>query len=235
MKRFIKGLLTKITNNFFPLAAIDRNRPISIQKILWDDARHESAKFCRPHLETALLLDDEDALRRFVISKILPEGLILEFGVYQAHSLNLFAEYCTRKDDQRTLYGFDSFEGLEEEWFGHFSSTADFDLGGNLPQVSKNISLFKGWIDQTLPNFLANHSENVAFIHIDTDTYTPAKLILESIKDRLVLGSIILFDDFYGYPNWQNGEYKAFKEVLKDHKFEFIAFGSEQVAIKILD
>jgi len=235
MKRIFKNILGKFTNNFFPLEAIDRNRPISVQKILWDEARRESAEFCRPHLESALLLDDEDALRRFVISKTPSAGLILEFGVYQAHSLNLFANYCKKKGDGRTLYGFDSFEGLEEEWFGHFSSAADFDLGGALPKVEENVKLFKGWIDKTLPEFLASTSELIALVHIDIDTYTPAKLILEYLNDRLVSGSIILFDDFYGYPNWQNGEYRAFIEVLGERNIEFIAFGSEQVAIRIID
>ncbi len=235
MKRLLKFILAKITNNFFPLAAIDLNRPISIQKILWDEARHESAAFCRQHLHKALLFDNEDALRRFVISKIPQAGLILEFGVYQAYSLNLFARHCGMNGDKRTLYGFDSFEGLEEEWFGHFSAATDFDLGGALPNVEKNVKLFKGWIDKTLPIFLKDHKEALALIHIDTDTYTPAKFVLESLKDRLVPGSIILFDDFYGYPNWQNGEYLAFSEVLSDLKVEFIALGSEQVAVKIIE
>jgi hypothetical protein len=234
MKQFLKNILVKFTNNIFPLDAVDRNRPVSIQKILWDEARHESADFCRPHLNTSLLFNDEDSLRRFVISQIPGTGLILEFGVYQAHSLNLFAQYCKERGDVRMLYGFDSFEGLEEEWFGHFSSAADFDLGGALPKIGENVKLFKGWIDKTLPHFLESHSEAVALIHIDTDTYTPAKHILLSLKDRLVPGSIILFDDFYGYPNWQNGEYRAFKEVLGEHQLEYIAFGSEQVAFKIV-
>ena len=46
-------------------------------------------------------------------------------------------------------------------------------------------------------------------------------------------GSIILFDEFYGYPNWHNGEYLAFQEILSKWDIQFIAFGSEQAAIEI--
>ena len=233
MKQFLKNTLTKITNNIFPIQAIDLNRPVSVQKILWDKARLESANFCEPYLDRALLFNDEDNLRNFVISKIPKDGLILEFGVYQAHSLNLFAKYCKFNGDGRTLHGFDSFEGLEEEWFGHFNSAADFDLKGGIPSVEDNVRLYKGWINKTLPNFLSEMSGKIAFIHIDTDTYTPAKFILESIKERLMPGSIILFDEFYGYPNWHNGEYLAFQEILSKWDIQFIAFGSEQAAIEI--
>ena len=89
MKQFFKNTLRKFRNNAFPLKEIDLNRPISVQKILWDEARHESASFCKPHMSNALLFDDDDQLQKFVISKILKVGNILEFGVYQAHSLNL--------------------------------------------------------------------------------------------------------------------------------------------------
>ena len=235
MKQFLKNILDKFRNNVFPIDAIDLNRPISIQKILWDEARHESANFCKPHLNGALLFDDIDQLRSFVISKIPQAGLILEFGVYKAHSLNMFAKYCKLANDNRMLYGFDNFEGLEEEWFGHFSSASDFNLKGQIPSVEDNVILHKGWIKDTLPEFLSNNPEKIAFIHVDTDTYTPAKFILENIKDRLTRGSIVLFDEFFGYPNWKNGEFRAFSEVLSDRDIEFIAFGSEQTAIIIND
>ena len=233
MKQFFKNILSKCRNNVFPLKEIDLNRPISVQKILWDEARHESAIFCKPHLSRALLFDDVDQLQRFVISKIPEVGNILEFGVYQACSLNLFAKHVKLNNDKRTLHGFDSFEGLEEEWFGHFSSAADFDLKGEIPEVEDNVQLHKGWIKDTLPDFLSNNTEEIAFIHIDTDTYTPAKFILEKLNKQLIQGSVILFDEFFGYPNWQNGEFRAFNEILSDRNTQFIAFGSEQAAIII--
>ena len=42
-----------------------------------------------------------------------------------------------------------------------------FDLGGVLPAVEPNALLVKGWFDRTLPEFLEQHSEPAALVHID--------------------------------------------------------------------
>jgi hypothetical protein len=62
------------------------------------------------------------------------------------------------------VYGFDSFEGLPEDWaIGVMNGKEDtdrfirgktFDLRGNLPVVRPNVRLLKGWFDKTLPEFL---------------------------------------------------------------------------------
>ena len=54
------------------------------------------------------------------------------------------------------------------------------------------------------------------------------------IKPYLQKGSIILFDEFYGYPNWQLYEYKAFTEEFNPNEYKYIAFCTRQVAIEIL-
>ena len=69
---------------------------------------------------------------------------------------------------------------------------------------------------------------------MDMDTYMPTKFTLVKIKPFLTKGSILLFDQFYGYPNWQNHEFKAFKEVFKDEEYKYIAFCESEVAIEIL-
>lgn len=51
-------------------------------------------------------------------------------------------------------------------------------------------------------------------------------------------GTIIVFDEYFNYPGWQEGEYKAFYEFINETnlKFEYIGYVeiSEQVAVKIL-
>ena len=76
--------------------------------------------------------------------------------------------------------------------------------------------------------------EKITFVHIDVDTYAPTKFILGKIKPYLQKGSIILFDEFYGYPNWQLYEYKAFTEEFNPNEYKYIAFSTRQVAIEIL-
>ena len=56
------------------------------------------------------------------------------------------------------------------------------------------------------------------------DTYTSTKFALEKLKPYFVKNAIILFDQFYNYHGWQNGEYKALKEVFDKNEFNYKAF-----------
>ncbi len=133
----------------------------------------------------------------------------------------------------RTLYGFDSFEGLEESWAGSSLPEGTFNLDGVLPNVAENVVLTKGWVQDTLPVFFDSNKDKIAYLHVDTDTYAPAKAILSLAKPRLQKGSIILFDELIGYPNWELGEYLALSEELPNDTYEFIAFADRQSAIRI--
>jgi hypothetical protein len=60
--------------------------------------------------------------------------LILEFGVWKGESANYFA----RNLPGAKIFGFDSFEGLEEDWYGYNLPKGSFDLGG-LCQLSNKM------------------------------------------------------------------------------------------------
>ena len=74
-------------------------------------------------------------------------------------------------------------------------------------------------------------------MHFDADTYESTKLALDAFSSRIVVGSVLVFDEFYGYPNWRNGEFKAFSEFVGSRKlnFRYIAFSRQQAAVKIVD
>lgn len=136
----------------------------------------------------------------------------------------------------KIIYGFDSFEGLPETWHYGFLKEA-FSLNGNLPQVNDNVRLIKGWFNETLPDFVKEHPEPCAFIHIDCDLYSSTKTVFDTLKNQIVSGTVIAFDDYFNYPNWQeDGEYKAFMEFVTENnlEFEYIArTNHQQVAVKI--
>ena len=52
---------------------------------------------------------------------------------------------------------------------------------------------------KTLKDFLLNNDKKIAFIHLDLDTYNSTSFVLKKIKNFLQPGSIILFDEFYGF------------------------------------
>jgi hypothetical protein len=95
-----------------------------------------------------------------------------------------------------------------------------------------------GWFHETLPQFLLTHRENCAFVHIDSDLYHSAKTVLEHLAERFVEGTVIVFNDYFNYPGWKNGEYKAFQEFVENHRveFEYIGYFSRgpSVAMKIV-
>lgn len=206
--------------------------PISIVR---QRAYQESADFIMERLGDAVLFDDRQAIQNYIIGLVQPEGLLMEFGVFRGNSIRRFANALTRAGDKRRITGFDSFEGLEENWSGQVAmGKGAFDTGGQLPKVPANARLIKGWVQDTLPPFLQEtRPEPIAFMHMDMDTYTPSRLTLELTKSRCGSGTIILFDEMHGYPNWQQHEYKALNEIYDSSAYEWLAFSNVQAAIRL--
>jgi len=157
--------------------------------------------------------------------------LLLEFGTWQGTSINYFSSRIPEK----TFFGFDSFEGLKEDWTGFSLPAGYFDLKGQLPKVNANVKLVKGWFDQSLPGFLEKNPAKILFLHIDCDTYESTLYVLNTVKERLHKGTYILFDEYIGYPNWEFGEYKAFQEFVSANniQYKYISFSVKQVLIEI--
>jgi hypothetical protein len=149
--------------------------------------------------------------------------------------VNFIADTLKRRRDERLVHGFDSFEGLEEDWSGEGLKAGYFQQGGVLPPVRPNVRLYKGWVQDTLGPFYAEQAgAPLALLHIDTDTYTPAQHILEVSKPRMREGTVVVFDELIGYPNWRQHEFRALQEMLKREDYRFIGFTSRQVAIRML-
>lgn len=147
----------------------------------------------------------------------------------------MIGDHLKAKNDPRLVHGFDSFEGLEEDWSGEGLKAGYFQQGGRLPPVRANVRLHKGWVQDTLGPFYAEQKKpKIALIHIDTDTYTPARHILQISKPLLTPGTIIVFDELIGYPNWREHEFKALQETLPRKSYKFIGFTSRQAAIRIV-
>ena len=83
-------------------------------------------------------------------------------------------------------YGFDNFEGLQENWYGGYHGKGWFSKNGKLPTINKNVKIIKGWFKDTLPDFFKNHKEKISFMHIDCDTYKSTKDILNNINCNLL-------------------------------------------------
>lgn len=187
-------------------------------------AKQQSLDYIAAQMGDALIFEDRWALLRFAAQEAPDTGLMIECGVADGASLRHLAKVTTR-----TLYGFDSFEGLPEHWAGTFERKGKFGRGGALPEVPANVTLHKGWFDQTLPAFLAAHPQDlVAFLHVDCDIYSSTVTIFRELGSRLKPGSVIVFDEYFNYPNWQRHEFRAFQEFIRDSSFSYRYLGFAQ-------
>jgi hypothetical protein len=75
----------------------------------------------------------------------------------------------------------------------------------------------------------------IAFMHVDCDLYSSTKTIFEFLGDAIGPGTVILFDEYFNYPNWEQHEYKAFQEFSEKCgvKYRYLAFARQQVAVLI--
>ena len=168
----------------------------------------------------------------FTMGKILSEGGILEFGVWCGRSIN----YMSKKFKTRKFYGFDSFEVLHKDWFGTWMPKIFFDQKGILPKAPKNVKLIKGWFINTVPDFKKNNSNQIAILHIDCDTYKSTREIFELLGDKINRGTLIIFDEYHGYPGWKFGEYKAFQDFIKKNgkTYNYIGISNRQCSVVII-
>lgn len=234
-RSFASKLTTKTTWYIYRRLAenIRRNRPFDV---LWARAADTSAEFIEQNFDDAVVFEHRMDFWRHVMTKIPAEGELIEVGVFEGVSVNFIADTLAKRGDKRLVHGFDSFEGLEEDWSGEALGKDFFNQKGRLPPVRPSVRLHKGWVQDTLGPFYAEQGGKppLALIHIDTDTYTPARHILEISSPLLTSGTVIVFDELIGYPNWQNHEFKALQETLDRSRYRFIAFTSRQAAIRIV-
>jgi predicted O-methyltransferase YrrM len=201
---------------------------------LWRRSAEDSAEFIEQNFDDAVIFQHRADFWKYVLGKMPDAGEIIEVGVFQGVSVNWIGDHLKSKKDPRLVHGFDSFEGLEEDWSGEGLASGYFQQGGILPKVRDNVRLHKGWVQDTLGPFYAEKNKPpIALIHIDTDTYTPARHILEISKPLLTEGTIIVFDELVGYPNWRSHEFKALQETLDRKSYRFIGFTSRQAALRI--
>ncbi|MGZ5379892.1 MAG: class I SAM-dependent methyltransferase [Mycobacterium sp.] len=169
-------------------------------------------------LRAAPAFDDEpsDLARarhlREATTHIQIPGLWLEFGVSIGTSTATLAE-CAAAADAR-LYGCDSFEGLPEEWVVSDDETwSKGAFTGRPSEVPDNVELVDGWFQNTLPAFLETHPGQVAFAHIDCDLYRSTATVFSEIRNRLAVGTVVVFDELFNYDRYYEHEMRALIEL----------------------
>ena len=162
-----------------------------------------------------------------------PDELLLDLGVWIGWSTRLVSDAC-----DRTVYGFDTFEGLVEDWQiddqivfkrGTFSLTGPdaervmrdtgVSLHDGLPDaLGRKVEFIRGSTYDTLAPFLADRpAAPIRLFHMDLDTYESCLHALETCKDRFIEGSILVFDEYLV----TNSEMRAFYEFQSQYELEW--------------
>lgn len=143
----------------------------------------------------------------------------VEFGVFKGDTMRHWSKMLKHSDS--SLDGFDSFEGLPEDW-GSLDKEL-FSVEGKMPVFQDvRVRLFKGWFSDTVPGYLKEFRPNPTLVlHLDADLYSSTIFVLRQFRPFLKPGVVLIFDEFFD----REHELKAFNEFLKEHplKLECLA------------
>lgn len=155
----------------------------------------------------------------------------LEFGVASGGSFFWWLRENNHPDSR--FYGFDTFEGLPEDWGLGFRKG---DMSSGMPELNDQRAVFiKGLFQDSLPPFLREYKNpgRKKIIHLDADLFSSTLFALASLSPFLKPGDILLFDEF----NVPNHEYFAFKIFSESFYIRTRLLGAvnnyHQVALRI--
>lgn len=226
--QFLKGLLLfiPVTLIFAPLGKLFMFTTYLNRLILWIIRNKKKllfSDFYTPFRNYGKRVQ----LHEFIINHYSLENkpiVYLEFGVASGSSFRWWLN--ANKHTESHFYGFDTFEGLPENW-GMFYTKGDMSSG--VPVIDdKRGSFIKGLFQDSLTSFLdknrelLNETRGSKVIHMDADLYSATAFVLSQLYPFLSKGDIILFDEF----NVPLHEFKAFHEFTGNFYIQLIPVGA---------
>jgi len=167
---------------------------------------------------------------KYAMSQTNPEGLVMEFGVFNGKSIRQIAALTTG-----AVHGFDSFEGIPEDW--NHETSGSYSTQGIIPDVPANVILHAGWFEHSIPKFIQKENGPIRFMNIDCDLYTSTKTVLDGLAKQVVPGTVMVFDEYIGNASWRADEHKAFIEAAQTYGWQYeilsFSFVTKQVVIRI--
>jgi hypothetical protein len=170
----------------------------------------------------------EQLLKQVVAAKV--PGDVVECGVWRG-GCSIFMRGVLKAlgDEQRTVWLYDSFEGLPKP-----VDSTDCDLsmytgylGVSLDQVQSNFRLFdlldervkfvKGWFRDTLP---ASEVSQIAVLRLDGDMYESTMDALNALYGKVSPGGYVVIDDYGAIHQCQRAvnDFRA-KQGINSHIF----------------
>ncbi len=161
------------------------------------------------------------------------DAIFVECGTGRGYMAAGAADYYNFEDSGPDFYLVDVFsnslvaqDGLES------ISPAGFAYTDSVDEVKKyfdrypSIKVVAGLIPSVLSNI---PNKPISFLHIDLNSSDAEEKALQSLKNRLRSGSIILFDDYGGFGGEQQA--RVHERFAKDNNRELLVFPTGQAVI----
>lgn len=177
--------------------------------------KNESIK----HFQHKSSMEDLFPYLRYAVEESNPivniGNLFMEFGVYSGNTLMALRDSLP---EEITVYGFDTFTGLPEDWINDKTGSVIMHKGTFAlpydPDTPYRCEYVKGDIRDTLIPFLEKNTAPISLIHFDMDIYSSTKFAIEVTYHRYHEGTVLIFDDIYNLPGWEQHSFKALLESL---------------------
>ena len=132
-------------------------------------------------------------------------------------------------------YGFDTFEGIPEDW--HDEKAGTYSSDGNIPRIEGG-EFIVGKFEDTLPRFFSKPRPKASIINFDADLYSSTICALNFSKPVIDEYTILVFDEFLMNEYWEQDEYKALSDFCRDNSCTYevlaISFFTKQVAVRLI-
>ena len=195
-----------------------------------------------------------NSLKYVIENKI--EGDLVECGVFKGRSTAVMMETLIKNNSfSKNIYLYDTFEGMTKgseidyqinksnnSYYKSINQKKTMTEGYNsypIEMVKKNLEKFnypsektifvKGSVLKTLKNNLPN---KISLLHLDTDFYDSSLYELEELYDLVVIGGVIIYDD---YGSWM-GQHKATNDFFNKKNLKPLLIRTsikERVQIKL--
>jgi O-methyltransferase len=167
--------------------------------------------FDRAARTQARRFSEKAALYRWLNEYLHQEPIdYLEFGVAAGDSIRAWSGLNLHPDSR--FVGFDTFEGLPEDWTKD-KPAGTFACSGRIPELADpRVEFVQGLFQSTLYGFLDRFvPQRRLVVHIDCDIYSGALFCLAALDRIMAPNSVLLFDEFYDVQH----EFAAFQDYVR--------------------
>ena len=138
------------------------------------------------------------------IFQLNPQACFIEIGVWRGGTAAIIGKKLANLNANIDFYLADTFEGVQKSstkdtfyFDGEHKDTSEEIVQKLLLDNYSNFKILKGLFPDETSNKISQ-DKKFGFCHIDVDVYDSAKDIVDWIWDKMIIGGIIVFDD-YGF------------------------------------